>query len=188
MKISLVIGSAVLLAAMLSGQNTSRSNTAGAVSSADESFVIKAAHGGMEEVEMGKMAAQKATDPRVRQFGQRMVDDHSRANDELMAIARQKGIEAGSMSSTDSNSRGTTASANTGSDSKMQKMSGMSGAQFDRAYMRDMVSDHENDVAEFEQASRTVKDADLKAFIDKTLPTLREHLSEARNINQSLGR
>jgi putative membrane protein len=143
---------------------------AGAVAPADKTFVMHAAQGGMAEVEMGRLAASKATDPDVKQFGQRMVDDHSKANDELKSLASQKHLTVPAEL-----------------DAKMKaehaRLEKLSGAAFDRAYMTAMVMDHNKDVSEFQRASTTAKDADLKAWAAKTLPTLKDHQQSANTIN-----
>lgn len=139
----------------------------GNMSSADRDFVMDAAIGGLMEVELGRIAAQKGMSDSVKQFGQRMVDDHSKANEELMTLAQSKGI-----------------TLPTALDEKHQKdvtkLSAMSGAEFDRAYSKMMLSDHNKDVKEFEKQSTKGGDADIKAFASKTLPTLREHLQMAQ--------
>jgi putative membrane protein len=176
---------------------------AGTLSAADKKFVMEAAHGGMMEVELGKLATQKAMSEEVKQFGQRMVDDHGKANDELMQLASSKGITISHSMGTSSDAGGTdtqkpgsdtmTAKSSSASDddAKMMKkhhemvskMSALSGAEFDRKYMDAMVKDHEKDVAAFERVSTMGSDADLKAWAAKTLPTLREHLQLARDTN-----
>jgi len=155
-----------------SGKQAGMSN----MSSQDHDFVMDAAMGGLMEVELGRIAAQKGMSDAVKQFGQRMVDDHSKANEELMSLASSKGM-----------------TLPTALDEKHQKdvtkLSAMSGAEFDRAYSRMMLSDHNKDVKEFEKQSTKGGDADLKAFASKTLPTLQEHLQMARALpgNQGAG-
>jgi putative membrane protein len=142
--------------------------------SPDRSFAMKAARGGLAEVELGKVASQNASDGSVKQFGQRMVDDHSKANDELKQIASSKGIPLPSSPS--------------GKDKKKaDRLRKMSGADFDRAYMKDMVADHETDVAEFEREAKSGKDPELKAFAEKTLPTLKEYLRMAEDAASKVG-
>jgi len=135
----------------------------------DRNFLMEAAMGGMLEVELGRMATQQGASDAVKQFGQRMVDDHSKANEELMSLARGKGI-----------------TLPTELDEKhkkdMTKLSSLSGADFDREYTKMMVSDHHKDVSEFEKQSTRGTDADLKAFAGKTLPTLQEHLRMAETL------
>jgi putative membrane protein len=146
------------------------------MSSQDRNFAEDAAMGGMMEVELGRVAAQRGTSEAVKQFGQRMVDDHSAANQELMSLASSKGIRLP-----------------TALDEKHQehvtKLSAMSGAEFDRAYSKMMLSDHEKDVKAFERQSSKGGDADLRAFATKTLPTLQQHLEMARALpgNESRG-
>ena len=129
----------------------------------DRNFIMDAAMGGMMEVELGRVAAQQGMSDAVKQFGQRMVDDHSKANSELMSLASSKGITL--PTELDAKHR-----------EHVTKMSAMSGADFDREYGKMMLSDHRKDVSEFEKESTRGTDADLKAFATKTLPTLQEHL------------
>jgi len=142
--------------------------------SPDSKFVLEAAGGGMAEVEMGKLAADKGTDPDVKKFGQRMVDDHSKANDELKQIAGQKGITL-------------PADVPAAEKAKIDKMSKMTGAAFDKAYMADMVRDHREDVAAFRKESKSGKDSDVQSFAGKTLPTLEDHLKMAEETNAKVG-
>jgi putative membrane protein len=137
---------------------------------ADRAFVLEAAHGGMAEVELGRLAADKASNADVKQFGQRMVDDHGKANDELKALASQKNVTL--PTELDAKHKATVA-----------RLSKLSGEAFDRAYMTDMVADHNKDVATFTRQSKMAKDADLKAWAAKTLPTLQEHQKMAREIS-----
>jgi putative membrane protein len=155
------------------GEQTAMGN----MSSQDRDFVMDAAMGGMMEVELGRMAAQQGTSDAVKQFGQRMVDDHSKANEELMSLASSKGITLA-----------TTMDEKQHKD--MMKLQAMTGADFDRAYSKMMLSDHKKDVSEFEKQSMKGTDPDLKAFASKTLPTLREHLQMANALpaNQSGGK
>jgi putative membrane protein len=128
---------------------------------------MEAAKGGHQEVEMGRMGVEKATNPSVKQFAQRMVDDHSKANNELEALARQKGV---------------TLPASYPKDSTESKLSKASGAGFDHEYMNAMVTDHQKDVSEFEKEASSGADPDLKSWAGKTLQTLRSHLDQAKSI------
>src|SRR4051794_4768099 len=101
----------------------------------DTKFVKEAAAGGMEEVELGKLAAAKASSADVKSFGQKMVDDHSKANNQLMQLASQKGIDL---------PKGQSVMAKHDS----AKLAKLKGAAFDKAYMDMMVKDHKKDVAE----------------------------------------
>ncbi len=144
-----------------------------AVDRADLQFVETAARGGMAEVMMGQMAQQKAVNPQVKAFGERMVQDHGKANSELMQIAGSKGIAAPSDAGPDHKKHA-------------DRLAKLSGAEFDRAYMKHMVEDHEKDVKDFERASRSAKDAEIRAFAGRTLPTLQSHLQMARTTHDAL--
>jgi len=137
------------------------------VSSADRMFMDKAAQGGMAEVQLGQLASQKASAQPVKDFGQRMVTDHSQANDKLKGIASSKGV--------------TLPDAVSAKDKALyDRLSGLSGEAFDRAYMQAMVKDHNEDVAEFRKESKVAKDADVRSFASMTLPTLEDHLRMAK--------
>jgi putative membrane protein len=141
--------------------------------SADSHFVMEAAEGGIAEVEMGKLATEKASSPDVKNFGQRMVDDHSKANDDLKRVMSQKGVTL-------------PAGPSAKHKAKMDKMSKLSGAAFDKAYMDDMLADHIEDVAAFQKEATSGKDPDAQAFAARTLPTLQEHLKMAQDIHAKL--
>ena len=140
---------------------------------ADKTFVEKAAIGGMAEVELGNLAQQKAASDQVKQFGARMVTDHSKANDELKQIASTKGVQL--PSALDDQHK-----------TEMDRLQTMSGADFDKAYMSHMVDDHKQDVAEFKKEANGGKDGDVKGFAAKTLPTLEEHLKLAQTTNDAV--
>jgi putative membrane protein len=140
------------------------------VSSSDRKFMEKAAQGGLAEVQLGKLAADKASSDAVKQFGQRMVDDHTKANDQLKALATSKGVNV--PTGLDRSTQG-----------EMDKLQKMSGAAFDREYMNHMVSDHKKDIGEFKSAAKS-KDADVKQFASSTLPTLEQHLDLAKSAQQ----
>jgi putative membrane protein len=131
------------------------------VSAADKKFAENAAKGGMMEVAWGKAAASKGQNNDVKQFGSRMVKDHSKAGDELKGIASKKGITLPSEEP----------SAN---------------FKTDKTYMDMMVKDHEKDLAEFQKEAKNGGDPDLKKFADKTSKMISSHLSEARRINNNL--
>ena len=134
--------------------------------------MMKAAEGGMAEVELGQLASQRATDPQVKQFAQRMVADHGKANDQLKQLASSKNVQL----PTD-----LPASAKRERD----RLSKLSGAQFDREYMSHMTSDHKKDTSLFRSTAKSARDADVKQFAAATLPTLEEHLQMAQSIAKS---
>jgi putative membrane protein len=139
------------------------------LTAADRTFIKKAAEGGQAEVELGQLAGQKASSEEVKKFGQRMVDDHTKTNDQLKQLASSKGVNVPEM-------------PNAKDKATKARLSRLSGEQSDRAYMNDMVTDHTKDVAEFRQESKSAKDPEVKNFASQTLPTLQDHLKEARNI------
>jgi putative membrane protein len=140
------------------------------LSPADRTFATKAAAGGQAEVALGRLATEKAGSQPVRQFGQQMVTDHSQANQELQAIAKQQNLTL--PSKPDSASLATE-----------QRLQASSGAAFDSAYARDMVQDHQQDVADFQKEVSSGQDPALKAFAQKYLPVLQHHLQMAQQIN-----
>ena len=127
----------------------------------------------MAEVELGRLAAQKGHSPDVKRFGERMVTDHSKANDELKQLAVRKGI---------------TLPAEPTAQQKQEKerLSKLSGVQFDRENMKLMVEDHDKDVKAFQDETHGAADPDIKSFAAKTLPTLQEHQKMAKDINGKL--
>lgn len=144
-------------------------NSAAALSDDDRDFMTEAAAGGMAEVELGRLAAQKAKSADVKQFGQKMVDDHSKANNELKQLAARKGVTL-------------PADMNGEQKEERDKLSKLSGAEFDKEYMKLMVDDHDKDVAAFQDEAKDGDDADVKNFASKTLPTLQEHQRMAKEI------
>jgi putative membrane protein len=151
----------------------SSSPTGAQLSAGDRTFVKNAAMGGLMEVELGRLATEKASNADVKQFGQRMVDDHGKANEQLTTIAKEKNVEV--------------PTALTGkAKADYDRLSKLSGEQFDRAYMQMMVQDHRKDVAEFRKQSTSAKDTDVKSFVTQTLPTLEEHLKAAQQAETSI--
>src|SRR5947207_4147614 len=131
------------------------------LSAKDKTFMTKAAKGGMMEVAMGKLAEQNGQSDDVKSFGKRMVTDHSKANDELKSIAKQKGVKLPSKEPT-------------------EKWSS------DKVYMNVMVKDHEKDLAEFQAEAKDGSDPDIKNFADKTAKVVQEHLDLAKETQGKL--
>jgi len=141
----------------------------------DASFVREAAQAGLAEVRMGELAEQNAQAQSLKDFGQRMVTDHTKANDELMRIAQQKGMQIpGTMSQ--------------GQKDMIDHLSSLNGPQFDKDCGRHAVEAHERAVRLFRTEAQSGKDPDLKTFAQNTLPTLEEHLRMARALNESARR
>jgi putative membrane protein len=143
------------------------------LSSADTSFAMKAAQGGLAEVQLGQLAVNKASNPAVKQFGQRMIDDHTKANDQLKQIAQEQNITLPET-------------LNAKDQALHDKLQNLSGPQFDKEYMKAMVKDHEEDIKEFEKESDKGKDPAIKSFASQTLPTLKEHLEMAKTTDAQL--
>lgn len=154
-------------------QNDTKPAAKETAATADHHFVMDTAMDGMAEVELGKLAEQKAESSDVKQFAQRMVDDHSKANDELKSLASSKNITL--PTAIDAKHKAT-----------HDRLEKLSGAAFDRAYMQAMLSGHQDAVKAFRQESTSGKDADIKAFAAKTLPTLEDHLKEAQSANKAV--
>jgi len=156
------------------GATRTTSKTAKSSAMSDQKFIHEAAQGGMAEVELGKLAEQNASSQEVKSFGKRMVDDHSKANDELKEIAKTKNI--------------TLPTALGAKDKALHdRLAKLQGAQFDRAYMQAMVKDHKKDVAAFRHESTAGNDPDVKSFASKTLPTLEDHLKMAETADKAVG-
>lgn len=208
-------------------------NSGGSLSNSDRRFIMEAAHSSMAEVDLGKLAVERAMSPEVKKFGQHMIDDHSRANSELMQLASSKGVDlsmmashaSGSSASGSGASSGATGSGinphsgertgegadkgsvvqtggsgtNTSSASRskggddakwsqrhhalVKKLSALSGAEFDREYMRQMVKDHSDTVELFQREASRGSDSEVKAWAAKTLPAIQEHLRMAREVS-----
>lgn len=140
-------------------------STPAPLSDKDKEFIQDAAKDGKMEVEMGKMGQKKAKNAEVKKFATRMVTDHSKANAQLKALAKKKGVTL---------------------DNASPEEHKMDDATFDKDYMDQMVKDHEKDVSEFEEIAKDGSDADVKAWANKTLPTLKKHLEMAKQIQGKL--
>jgi putative membrane protein len=153
--------------------NPSMSPTQGAISAQDRQFVMMAAQGGMAEVELGRLAVQKASSSSVKNFGQHMVQEHTQANNQLKQLASQKSITL--PISVSEQHKATKA-----------RLSKLSGAAFNQELMNQMVMDHEKTVALFERQSQQGSDPSLKAWATQTLPTLRNHLRTALSVQRNV--
>jgi putative membrane protein len=136
------------------------------MSQKDVNFIQKAAGGGAQEVENGKMAEKQAKSAEVKSIAARMVADHTRMNKELTALANRKGVTF--------NTSGVRAQ-NLGS------------GDFDRLYLKWLEDVHKGDIADFERAAKTSDDSELKAWASKTLPTLKQHLAMVQAAEKKAG-
>jgi putative membrane protein len=135
----------------------------GAWAQSDTQFAKAAAAGGMAEVKLGQLAADKGSSDFVKQFGQKMVDDHSKANDKLKEVAQKDNITL----PTDIMPK---------DQALYDRLSKLSGAAFDSAYIKAMTADHKKDVADFQKEASGGQNADVKSFASDTLPTIKMHL------------
>ena len=170
-------GAAIALAfgltalAQESNAPASRANTPNEGSlKSDQAFLKEAAEGGFAEVELGQLAVEKSSNEDVKRFAQRMVDDHGKANEDLKQLAAQKGVNLPSEPSAEQKAN-------------KERLSKLSGEEFDKEYMSDMLKDHRTDIASFEQESDSGRDSEIKKFASQALPTLREHLKEAESVS-----
>jgi putative membrane protein len=131
------------------------------LSASDRKFIVAAAKGGQMEVEWGKLAAQNGQDPNVKKFGNRMVTDHSKANNELMALAKEEGVS-------------------------LPHAKAPGKWKSDKDYINMMVKDHEKDLAEFQNEASNGTDPDLKKFADKYSKVVQVHLDMAKGIQSKL--
>ena len=159
-----------LSAAGLLGLAVSGLAQSAAMPAADKDFMIKAAQGGQGEVALGALAQHHGRSSGVKQFGQKMVTDHSKANAALMRVAAKKGIALPDA-------------PGPAEQATKARLSRLSGTAFDKAYASDMVEDHVKDIADFTKEATTGKDPAVKAFAAKTLPTLKMHLRMARALH-----
>jgi putative membrane protein len=151
---------------------TSKSSTRSAT--ADAHFAKEAAQGGMAEVKLGQLAQEKGSNDSVKSFGKRMVDDHSKAGDKLKEVASRESITLPTDLSVKDQAT-------------YDRLSKLNGAAFDRAYARDMVKDHETDVAAFQREANAGRNDSLKSFASETLPTLQDHLQQAKQMMKTVG-
>lgn len=154
-------------------QGNSDTTSANTKSAADENFAKKAAEGGMAEVKLGQLAEERGSSPAVKNFGRRMVQDHSKANNELKDVTSKENVPL--PNEMDKSDQAT-----------YDRLSKLSGDAFDRAYARDMVKDHSKDVSEFQKEAKSGKDESIKNFAAQTLPTLQNHLDQARQMEQAV--
>lgn len=139
----------------------------------DADFAKDAAQGGMAEVKLGQLAQEKGSSDAVKNFGKQMVEDHSAANDKLKGVASQQNINLpNDISKKDQRT--------------YDKLSQLSGAEFDRAYARDMVRGHQSDIAQFQQEANGGQNAAVKNFASQILPTLQEHRKLAKEMQKTV--
>jgi putative membrane protein len=187
LKYSAILASVVLLwtysaawAAQAAGTSTTHTFTAKTKTTmhmmSDATFAKAAAEGGFAEVNFGRLAEDKGTNQKVKDFGKRMVHDHSKAEDNLKSVVAKDDALGVSIPM----------QLNASDQATYDQLSKLSGSAFDRAYAQDMVKDHVNDVAAFRREANSGKDASVKSFAAETLPTLEDHLKQAREMLHSV--
>jgi putative membrane protein len=139
---------------------------AGELSPQDKQFVALASSGGMYEVRLGEYASQSAASDDVKKFAEHMVGDHAKVNDQLKTLATQEPLEIAKT-------------LNDENKDALARLEKLSGVEFDRAYVAQMVLDHKKDIAAFEKEMGSGSDVSLKGFCEKTLPILKHHLEMA---------
>lgn len=167
-----VVGVFVMAGAVLAPVVTAQTSAPGTLSGTDRHFIMKAIQANRAEVEFGELAQQNSQREAVKQFGERMVKDHTAIDERLEKFAQSKGL-----------------SIPAGLDMKDQRtkvdLSSLKSEAFDRSYMSDMLKDHKKDIAVFEKAESTT-DPGLRSFVTETLPTLREHLKLAHEVEDAV--
>ena len=157
--------------AKLDSSSTSKPTISTDAESTD--FLVKAANGGMAEVQSSELAGQKATNAKVKDFAMMMVHDHTAANDQVKSLAAQRNVTLPATVSDDKKN-------------SLDDLSKKTGRDFDKAYMKMMVDDHEKTISLFKDASGKVNDAEVKAFVDNTIPKLEAHLDSAKAVQKLL--
>lgn len=148
-----------------------------AVGRADRDFVAEMIAGGQAEVELGKLAQEKSSNKQVKDFAAMMVRDHTKAGEELKAVATSAHVDL------------TQANADNDKHQDLrERLAKLSGAQFDREYINAMVDDHEDAVNDVQDKADGADNPDIKAWASKTLPTLKTHLERAKQIDEALGK
>jgi putative membrane protein len=138
----------------------------------DKEFVKKALEGNMAEVQMGQLALQKSSDDQVKQFAQRMVDDHGKMLDQLKPVAQQMGVKVPEGPSK-------------GQMKSMDKMKALSGDAFDQAYIKSMVKDHKNDDSDFRQEAQSTQNPQLKQLVMQSDQIIQSHLQQIQEISKT---
>ena len=164
---------ALLFVTSLAISAETKSDRGSKLSDDDAEFVKEAAAGGMAEVELGKVAAEKGSSKQVKDFGQRMQKDHTKANAELKKLAGNKGVQL----PTELDRKHKSAS---------ERLAKLSGDEFDREYMRTMVDDHKQTLEKFQRQADKGKDPDLKKFASEQLPILKKHLELAQTTQKQV--
>lgn len=145
----------------------------GQLSAEDYRFVTEAARGGLFEVQAGELARSQATNPAVKDFAERMITDHGKANQELKQLAKDKGATLPTT-------------LNGKEERTLEHLRKASGKDFDKVYAQHMVDDHQQDLTKFRKAAEQSEDPDLKSFAQRNVTVIEEHLQEAKELQESI--
>jgi len=156
-------------------QTKSRQKSTDQLTSQEKDFLNKAAMDNMTEIQMGKLAQQKSQNPQVQQYGQTLVSDHQNAQDKLKTIAQQYNVTL--PSSLDEQHQG-----------EANRLSKLSGTEFDKAFLQNQVTDHQNAIKEFKNISENAQDQAVKQYASNTVPVLQKHLNRAQDLKQNMTR
>ncbi|HUD83496.1 MAG TPA: DUF4142 domain-containing protein [Candidatus Saccharimonadales bacterium] len=168
---SAMLGMALLAVGLLLAVPCARAQTP--VSLADTNFILAAAQGGMTEVQLGELASTSGMRDDVKEFGRRMVKDHTAINGDLKALAAQKGVTL--PDSLDAKHQ-----------AMVDKLTALTGSEFDDAYIKGMIKAHQKDARAFKAEAAATQDADIKSFLDKSLPVVEEHLQHITAMRKQL--
>ena len=152
------------------GKKSASPSVSGADANADHKFLLMAAQGNLAEIQMAQLAKQKSQNNQIQNYAQRLIEDHTTANNQVMQIVQKKGLTMPKTPPADAMAM-------------MKKMKGMSGAKFERAYMQDMIKDHTKDIADYSNEAQHGYDDDIKQYAATTLPTLKAHLDLVQTLS-----
>ncbi len=147
--------------------------SSGQLSSHDTTFVNQAAEHGQAEVRLGQLFVQNAQNQSLKDYGQRLIDDHNRLNQQLTQLATQKGVTV--PTAVDMHRQ-----------RELDHLASLSGKDFDEKALKDSIRDHERDIRTFQDAAQNSQDPDVKAFAQQALPILQDHLNQARQLEKTL--
>jgi putative membrane protein len=139
----------------------------------DKKFAQEAQMGGLEQIQLAKLAQQKAASDSVKQYAQKMIDDHTKADDQLQQVASRENMTLPDR-------------LNSKQQDMINKLSQLSGPAFDKAYVKDMVKDHKKDVSAYRAESQLGTNPNIKQFASQTLPVLQQHLDLAKNLDKTV--
>jgi putative membrane protein len=135
----------------------------------DKMFVSKAMQGSMAEVQLGQLTLQKSNNVQVKQFAQRMIDDHTKLNEQMKPVAQQLGVTAPDQISK-------------GDRKTIAKLQSLSGSAYDQAYIRDMVKDHKQDLSQFQMEASSGQDQTVKDAANQGSKVIAQHLQMAQQL------